>query len=224
MAFSPGFLLGKPGGRVSAELWRELGETMRRHRVLGRRSLRDLERDGGWRRGTLSQVENGKARPSRDLVDWYDRTFEGDGLLVSMYAEARAAHPAVGPVESPDDRECLIAGDRACVLEAAPPTGSRVLPGSQIDVRWSVRNSGAAQWSGRSLRRTGAPAGTRLLGGAHRVAVPDTSPGEVADVTATLTAPDAIGSVVAYWRMVDSSGRYCQPASDVFSVLLVVRP
>lgn len=207
---------------MAAELWRELGESMRRHRLGSGRSLRDVEVASKWGRGTLSQVENGKARPSQSLVSWYDNGFVADGLLLSMYAEARAAHPAVGPIDTPDEREFLIPGDSCRLLDAAPPTGQQVMPGEDVYVRWVISNAGNVAWHGRRFRRVGAHAGVRILGGPRLFDVPAVEPGDLAELELVVRAPDSAGSVVAHWRMVDQHERYCHVASELLSVLLVV--
>lgn len=207
---------------MAAELWRELGETMRRHRRLGERSLRALEAEGGWRRGTLSQVENGKARPSHALVSWYDRRFGGDGLLLSLYAEARAADTGPGPA-APDGFEQVARGDAMTVLGQAPPAGTRLAAGSGFEACWELANTGTVPWRNRGLRRIGPHAGLRVIGGPPWTAVPDTVPGGRAVVRVRLTAPDAPGSVIAYWRMVDEQERFCRPATELLTVVLAVR-
>ena len=74
------------GGRPAVhELWAELSASMRLLRQRAGMSLRQAELASGRGRGTLSQFENGKARPGRDLVEWYEATFFGDGLLLSLY-------------------------------------------------------------------------------------------------------------------------------------------
>ena len=59
------------------ELWLELGANMRALRTAAGLSIRQVEAQSGIGRGTLSQVENGKARASRRLVEWYDAELHG---------------------------------------------------------------------------------------------------------------------------------------------------
>lgn len=208
---------------MAGQLWRELGASMRAMRQSGGLSLRQAEVVSGWRRGTLSQVENGKARPGASLVEWYDRAFEGHGLLLSAFAEARAAHPAVGPIEQPDDKQgSPVPGDAVHVDVDSPAAGLRVAKGGTVPVKFLLENRGVIPWHRRRMRRVGAQAGTRLLMGERSMSIPDTAPGESVSVTSTVRAPEHPGSVIAYWRMVDADDRYCFLKDDLACVLVVV--
>lgn len=146
---------------MSEELWRELAATMRRLRTAHGVSLRQLEMSSRWRRGTLSQVETGRLRPTPELVRFYDSTFDGHALLLSLYTEARA-------VQTEDDvrhkHETRVeVGDAFEVLTCSVPTGAIVNPGTKIEVEWVLRNSGVVPWQQRMLRRLGAAGGARLI-------------------------------------------------------------
>lgn len=206
---------------VPRELWRELGQAMRSVRVTQGYSLRQVEALTGWGRGSLSQAENGKARPSRSMVEWYEVTFKADGLLMSLYSEARVAHRIVGPQPGAEAGRPLD-GDEHLVERAFVPTGVLVVPGEPIDGGWTLRNSGGVPWRGRQLLRLGAYAGPRLIGSPRVVPVPDAEPGQSVSVAVPLVAPVMPCTAVAYWRMVDGEGRYCLPMSEALSVLIVV--
>jgi transcriptional regulator with XRE-family HTH domain len=194
---------------------------MRRVRGAAGVSLRDLETRGSWRRSTISQVENGKARPSRQLIEWYDSQLGSDGLLLSIYAEARSrqllAH-CDGPCEQCDDA--------LEIVDVDPPAGSLVGRGARLQARVALRNEGITAWRGRELRRMGAYAGLRLIGSAREVAVPETGPGELAELLIDLRAPDIPGSVVAYWSLIDGASahkaRESAQSSPPVAILLVV--
>lgn len=207
--------------RMPADVWRELGESMRRVRQAHGLSLRQVEAMSGWGRGTLSQVENGKARPGLGLVEWYEHTLHADGLLIGLYTGARAAHAGVGR-RRPAFPDYYVAGDAMEVAAASVPSGLQVAADERLSIGWTIRNTGTVRWRGRQLRRTGAYAGSRLISSSQVVDVPETPPGRTAEVAVPVVAPRAPGTVVAYWRMVDHRGRYCFPAGVDLSAILVV--
>lgn len=199
---------------MDARLWSELGSTMREVRGAAGVSLRELEHRGGWRRSTISQVETGKARPSRELVEWYDTELGSDGLLLSIYAAARSRQ--LGPRSPGGDDDDLM------VVDVDPPTGHLVNRGARLQARFTVRNTGTTAWRGRSMRRMGAFAGTRLIRSAPLAPVPRCAPGDMVDVMVDLRAPDSPGTVVAYWSLVDASLDECAHSCPSVAVLLIV--
>ncbi len=202
------------GGFEGHALWSELGTTMRRVRGAAGVSLRELEDRGSWRRSTISQVENAKARPSRQLVEWFDQELGSDGLLLAIYAQAQAHQLRAVP-----------AGDRTdvpVVLAVDPPSGLLVNRNARLQARVTLANSGAAPWTGRRLRRLGAFAGRRLIGSAPDAAVADLCPGDHTDLVIELEAPELPGTAIAYWRLTDSAGRPSAGMSPLVAVTLVV--
>jgi hypothetical protein len=195
---------------------------MRRIRRASGVSLRQVEAGGAWRRGTLSQIETAKSRPSHAIVQWYDDTFAADGLLLSLFAEAHAVQPFLGPVPG-TDREVVVAGDRFALEASSLPAGTLVEAGVARSVVWQLTNSGTVAWRGRQLRRVGASAGVRLVASAATCAVPEAAPGATVRVECSFTPPQLPGTVVAYWRMTHSDGSFCFPMDAALSVLLVVR-
>jgi transcriptional regulator with XRE-family HTH domain len=181
-------------------------------------SLRDLERRGRWRRSTISQVETATARPSRELVRWYDTELGTDGLLLSMYAEARSRQllGRYGRAVTDADRDVVR------VVETDPPAGVQVERSAPLRAHLTLVNDGRTVWRGRRLRRMGAYTGARLICSPPEVDVPGTAPGERADVMVELRAPELPGSVVAYWSMVDEAGRESDPHGRPIAVRLVV--
>lgn len=182
-------------------------------------SLRQAEARSGWGRGTLSQVENGKARPSRALVEWYETAFDADGLLLSAYAEARGAHRNERPVLPAHITE----GDAFDCADPLLPTGALVRAGQAVTLGWTLRNTGTVAWVGRRLRRVGAHAAAQLLISPPAVDLGDCPPGGAVDARIEVTAPSTPGTLVAYWQIVDPEGRPCFPISHLVSSLLVVR-
>ena len=197
-------------------LWTELGSTMRRARDEAGVSLREIETRGTWRRSTISQVETGKARPSRDLVRWYESELGTDGLLMSIYAAARSRQ-LVGDAE----HDPAAAEDGLELVDVDPPSGLLVNCRARLQARITVRNTGRGAWQGRRLRRMGAFTGLRLIGSAPSVPVPDTAVGQRCEVVVDLTAPQLPGSAVAYWALSDDTGRESAPACPAAAVLLV---
>jgi transcriptional regulator with XRE-family HTH domain len=210
--------LGTGGDRLRVqELWAELGASMRILRTAAGVSLRRAELMSGRGRGSLSQVENGKARPSRDLVEWYDDAFSGDGLLLSIFAEARGAH---GRRSRQGQDLHVLEGDAMRVLRDALAHGERVPPGARLPASWTVGNDGAVPWNGRRLRRMGAAGAVRVITSPAFVSVPDCPPGEQVVVTVPVTVPDAPGTYAAYWSMVDAAGCVCFAGPTKFALVV----
>lgn len=210
------------GAASVRELWQELGASMRALRIAAGVSLRQAELASGRGRGTLSQAENGKARPSRDLVEWYDATFGGDGLLLSIYAEARVGPlpPRLASSSGGSVIACLGA-DGVDVVATYPPAGHIVPADVDVDVSWTLRNAGALRWRERQLRRIGPRAGARTIASPAAIDVPDTAPGSTAVVKCVIRSPASAGTAVAYWQMytADEPSAVNQP---VVAVLLTV--
>ena len=203
---------------MTAEIWDELGTTMRGLRRAAGQSLRQVEKDSGIGRGTLSQIENGKARASRRAVDWYDNHLGGDGLLASMYGEARGAHrqePAGHPSEA-----AVQDGDAFAVLACTVPTGAVVEAGAHLDVIWTVVNSGRVHWQGRRLARVGTHRALRLINSDPWVSLPDCAAGERAHARATIAVPELPGTLAAYWQIVDDRGRPCFRAPSLIALIV----
>jgi transcriptional regulator with XRE-family HTH domain len=193
---------------------------MRRVRGEAGVSLRDLEARGAWRRSTISQVETGKARPSRELVEWCDAELGSDGLLLSIYAEALAHQ-----LRTHGSETCDVCLDDVRVVDVDPPAGLLVPPGARLPARVTLRNAGRQSWRGRELRRMGAYAGLRLIGSTPETPVPDADPGEIVDVAIDLHAPEVPGSAIAYWKLATGPGdnaHECAQSSPPIAVLLLV--
>ena len=218
-----GGLVCEAGGRPAVqELWAELSATMRILRRNAGMSLRQAELASGRGRGTLSQIENGKARPSRDLAEWYDATFGGDGLLLSLYAEARGAH---GPTSQRHFFPHVQAGDGVAVESALVPDGDLVECGSDVIAGWTLANTGAVPWAGRFVERVGAHAAARLIASAPSAPIPDCAPGERVRVEVALTVPEVAGTFAAHWVVVGPDRRPCfDGAAGRLRVIVTARP
>lgn len=195
------------GGRPAVqELWAELSASMRRLRRNAGVSLRQAELASGRGRGTLSQIENGKARPSRDVAEWYDTAFGGDGLLLSLYAEARGAH---GPTSQRHFYPHVREGDELTVEAALLAEGELVERGVDVIAGWTLLNSGRVPWRGRSVERVGAHAAARLIASAPAAPIADCEPGERVRVEVALTMPEVAGTFAAHWVIVGPDRRPC---------------
>jgi hypothetical protein len=207
---------------VTATLWDELGASMRRARRGAQLSLRQTQVKSGYSKGMLSLAENGKARPGLQLVQWYDEHFAADGLLLSIYAEARTA-AVPDPLRRVGRTERPVPGDAMACVAVSPPSGGVVASGAQLLVCWTLRNDGAVGWTGRKLCRIGAVDGARVLISQRAVAVPDTAPGNDVDVTCVVGAPARTGTVAGFWEMVDDRGAATFPGARPFSFVVVAR-
>jgi len=93
----------------------------------------------------ISRVEQGSNKPTRALVQFYEDTFDGDGLLLSLFEVAEHA------AEQERRRE---GGHRPRLYRAVPddastfvgdtvPHGTLMEPGQVFEQTWRVRNSGS---------------------------------------------------------------------------------
>ncbi|WP_375480095.1 NBR1-Ig-like domain-containing protein [uncultured Jatrophihabitans sp.] len=189
---------------MTREIWAELSASMRLLRTNAGVSLRQTEAATGRGRGTLSQIETGKSRPNRSLVEWYDTHLGGDGLLLSMYAEARTAHSS-GPLAA--DPPPPTAAPDVVVDGQLLANGVRVTAGAPFEAGWTLRNTGRESWRDRAVRRVGAHGAVRMLTSAASVPIEECPPGARVDVRVTMRAPAHCGTFAAYWDVVDDRGR-----------------
>jgi hypothetical protein len=103
------------------------------------------------------------------------------------------------------------------VADVTVPDGTEMTPGQDFVKTWRIRNTGSCTWG------TGYTViyafGERMSG----VAEPITgavAPGEEAEVSVRLKAPDATGQYSSTWRMANASNF---PFGENFFVLIVVR-
>ena len=181
-----------------------LGWTMRQFRRVHGWSGARIAREFGCSPSHISRVERGTAKPSRELVQFYEEAFEADGVLLSLLEvvehaaeqgrrRVRGRRPPLSQAEPGDASEFV--GDTI-------PHGTRLSPGEFFEKEWRVRNSGSVPWVGRRLERQGPLTGPGLITSERYVLVPDTKPGEVAVITAWLRAPSYDCSSIAYFKMV----------------------
>lgn len=103
--------------------------------------------------------------------------------------------------------------------------GELVLPGQTFTKTWELQNVGKVPWENRFLQcmdedvvvttRCGEvmQIAQNLRPTALRVSVPYTEPGQLVQVSAEFTTPQAPGTVLSYWKSVFSDGVQCFPTA-----------
>jgi transcriptional regulator with XRE-family HTH domain len=172
----------------------------------------------------VSRVEKG-SKPTRELVQFYEDTFQADGLLLSLFEVAEHApeqerRRAGG--KSPRLKRS-IPGDASTFVGDTVPHGTLMEPGQVFEQTWRVKNSGTVSWHGRKLERQGPLTGPGLITSLRFVDIPETEPGQVAEITAPLKAPTYDCSSIAYFKMVDTDGALCFPDSYQLGLDALVR-
>jgi transcriptional regulator with XRE-family HTH domain len=201
-----------------------LGWTMQKLRLIHGWSGKRVAQEFGCSPSHISRVEGG-AKPSRELVQFYEQTFEADGLLLSLFEVAEHA-PEQERRRASGKRPRLhraVPGDVSTFVGDTTPHGTLMEPGQVFEQTWRVRNSGTVPWQGRRLERQGPLTGPGLISSLRFVDVPDTEPSQVAAITAPLKAPTYDCSSIAYFKMVDGQGRLCFPDSYQLGLDVLVR-
>jgi transcriptional regulator with XRE-family HTH domain len=202
-----------------------LGWSMQKLRIVNGWTGKQVAEAFGCSPSHISRVEAGSSKPSRELVQFYEQTFEADGLLLSLFEVAEHA----GEQErrrAGGRRPRLyraVPGDASTFLGDTIPHGTRMEPGQVFEQTWRVRNSGSVLWEGRRLERQGPLTGPGLISSLRFVDVPDTKPGQVAKITAPLKAPTYDCSSIAYFKMVDADGKLCYPDHFQLGLDVLVR-
>ncbi len=78
-------------------------------------------------------------------------------------------------------------------------------------------------WRARRLERQGPLNGPGLIVSPRYVDIPDTEPGEIAEISAPLKAPGYDCSSIAYFKMVDHEGFLCFPDDYQLGLDVLVR-
>jgi transcriptional regulator with XRE-family HTH domain len=181
-----------------------LGWTMRQFRRVAGVSGADLAARFGCSPSHISRVEHGTARPSRELVQFYEETFQADGLLLSLYEVV--AHAGEQNRRRAGGRQPVIAqpvpGDASRFVADTIPHGTLMKPGEWFQKEWCIENSGSVPWVGRRLERQGPLTGLGLITSERHIDIPDTEPGEVVSIEVRLRAPSYDCSSIAYFKMV----------------------
>lgn len=206
-----------------------LGWTMRQLRRVAGWSGARIAREFGCSASHISRVEHGTARPSRELVLFYEEAFGADGMLLSLF-EVVASAGEQGRRRSGGRRPPLmeaLPGDASTFIGDTIPHGSAMTPGQWFEKEWQIRNSGGVPWVGRQLERQGPLTGPGLITSVRYVPVPDTQPGGQAVIEARLRAPSYDCTSIAYFKMVrsDDAGGVvlCFPGSYQLGLDVLVR-
>jgi transcriptional regulator with XRE-family HTH domain len=203
-----------------------LGLTMQKLRIVNGWTGKQVAEAFGCSPSHISRVEQG-SKPSRELVQFYEDSFQADGLLLSLFEVAEHA---------PEQERRRVGGHRPLLKRAIPgdastfvgdniPHGTLMEPGQVFEKTWRVENSGTVAWEGRRLERQGPLTGPGLITSPRYVDIPDTKPDQVAEITASLKAPTYDCSSIAYFKMVDADGCLCFPDNYQLGldVLVMVR-
>jgi transcriptional regulator with XRE-family HTH domain len=202
----------------------ELGWQMQKLRLVYGWTGKQVAEAFGCSAAHISRVEQG-SKPSRALVQFYEDTFEADGLLLSMFEVVEHA---------PEQERRRAGGRRAELSRATPgdastfvgdtvPHGTLMKPGQVFEQTWRVRNSGSVRWQGRRLERQGPLTGPGLITSLRFVEIPNTEPGKTVAITAPLKAPTYDCSSIAYFKMVNAEGRLCFPDNYQLGLDVLVR-
>jgi transcriptional regulator with XRE-family HTH domain len=199
-----------------------LGWSMQKQREVSGWTVKETARQFGCNASHISRVEHG-SMPSRELVQFYDDSFEADGLLVSLFEVA---------VHAPEQRRRL-RGNRPQILRARPgdastfvgdtiPNGTLFAPGQLFLKLWRIRNSGTVPWIDRALERQGPLTGPGLITSPREIPILDTQPGEVVSIIAPLKAPTYDCTSIAYFKMIDADGALCFPSNYQLGLEVIV--
>jgi transcriptional regulator with XRE-family HTH domain len=201
-----------------------LGWSMQKLRIVNGWTGKQVAEAFGCSPSHISRVEQG-SKPSRELVQFYEDTFEADGLLLSLFEVAE---------HSAEQDRRRAGGHRPSLRRAIPDDastfvgdsiahGTSMEPGQVFEQTWRVRNSGKVAWEGRRLERQGPLTGPGLITSQRFVGIPDTRPGWIIEITAALKAPTYDCSSIAYFKMVDAEGGLCFPDSYQLGLDVLVR-
>lgn len=198
---------------------------MQKQRMIHGRTGKQVAEAFGCSPSHISRVEQGSAKPTRALVQFYEDTFQADGLLLSLFEVAEHA-PEQERRREGGHRPKLyraIEGDASTFVGDTIPHGTLMEPGQVFEQTWQIRNSGTVPWTGRRLERQGPLTGPGLISSLRFVPVPDAKPGETAAITVPLKAPTYDCSSIAYFKMVDADGRLCFPDNYQLGLDVLVR-
>jgi transcriptional regulator with XRE-family HTH domain len=189
-------------------------------------SVKETAKAFGCSSSHISRVEHG-SMPSRALVQFYEDTFGGDGILLSQFEVA--IHAAEQDRRRAGGKrpqlKKAIPGDASTFLGDTIPHGTLMKPGGFFVQIWRIQNSGSVPWVDRQLERQGPVTGPGLISSPRYIPILDTQPGETVVISAPLKAPTYDCASIAYFKMVDSEGQLCFPDNYTLGldVLVLVR-
>jgi Ig-like domain-containing protein len=209
-----------PREPVRALTW-SMGKARQVHRWTGKQTAQTY----GCSESRISRIEQG-TMPSRSLVIFYDETFEMDGQLMSLYEVAiegdEQERRRYGGKRPPPFLRAL-PGDESTFVDENVPNGQCFSPGEFFTKTWQIRNSGRVPWKGRRLERQGPKTGPGLITSERYYPIPDTEPGQIAEIPVLLKAPTYDSTSIAYFKMVDAEGFLCFPNRYQLGLEVIVR-
>jgi hypothetical protein len=194
---------GRCGGRwrsaeAAADRAREHIEAVARERAEhSEKEARELEED--LISATLEQAISENSHSS----------FEESKSGSESIPEAYACHPSSPPLATVllPPKPVISKPMARYVRDVTMPDGTAVQPSSTFVKTWRIRNDGPQSWpEGCFLVNAGGD--TLFSNDELRVPVASVNPGEEVDLSATLTAPDASGRHVGYFRLQDAEGNW----------------
>ncbi len=102
------------------------------------------------------------------------------------------------------------------------PDCTPVKPGETFTKTWRFKNDGVVPWTGRSLYRVDTQGPDSCRSDA-RAAIPATSPGDTADISINITAPQRGGMCVGRFIMLDDADRVAFKGSRPVNFQVVLR-
>lgn len=100
----------------------------------------------------------------------------------------------------------------ANLVASSLPHGARVNPGQKVTQTWQLENTGNCRWEAVTLQYAG---GSGLGSPSNAPQVPLTDPGESAQVTVSLTAPQQAGVHRGDWQLMNADSRAFGPQTLV---------
>ena len=198
---------------------------MQKFRLVYGVTARQTAAEFGCSPSHISRVERGDTKPSRELVQFYEGRFEADGLLLSLFEVVE--HSAEQNRRRFGGRRPKVVraveGDATAFVDETVPQGSLMLPGEFFEKVWRIRNVGTVPWQARRLERQGPLTGPGLITSLRYTPIPDTEPGEIAEIKAYLKAPTHDASSIAYFKMVNAEGFLCFPDVHQLGLDVLVR-
>jgi transcriptional regulator with XRE-family HTH domain len=199
-----------------------LGWTMQKLRTVNGWTAKQTAEAFGVSPSHITRVEHG-SKPSRELVQFYERVFGGDGLLLSLYEVAEVAPEQARRRGRQAARKQAVPGDASVFVGDTIPHGTLMAPGQFFEKSWRVKNSGTVPWHGRRLERQGPLTGPGLISSQRYTEIPSTEPGDTTEITAPLKAPTYDCTSIAYFKMVDAAGALCFPDAYQLGLDVLVR-
>ena len=196
---------------------------MQKQREVRGWTVKETAKAFGCSSAHISRVEHGST-PSRALAQFYDDSFGGEGIVMSLF-EAAVTAPEQERRRAGGHRPKLrraMPGDASEFIDDTVPHGSLMRPGEFFMKTWRVKNSGRVPWQNRRLERQGPQTGPGLITSPPFVSIPNTEPGGIAEITASLKAPTYDCCSIAYFKMVDGQGHLCFPENYMLGLDVIV--